>query len=72
LKEQWKHIKLAATNEFLAHGGSTTHHTSVGRDHMHWLNMQTSDLYREVLRAAKLTLDPKWIMNPGVIIPSNE
>ena len=69
LMEQWKHVKVAATNEFLAHGGSTTHHTSIGRDHMAWLNQQTPDLYREVLRSAKRTLDPKWIMNPGVVIP---
>lgn len=69
LIEQWKHVKLAATSEFLAHGGSTTHHTSIGRDHMQWLNAQTPELYRSVLRSAKKTLDPKWMMNPGVIIP---
>ena len=69
MKEQWKHVKKAATDEFLAHGGSTTHHTSIGRDHMTWLKQQTDDLYGEVLKAAKTTLDPNWIMNPGVVIP---
>jgi alkyldihydroxyacetonephosphate synthase len=72
LKKQWKHVKLAATEEFLRYGGSTTHHTSIGRDHMRWLNMQTDALNREVLKAAKQTLDPKWIMNPGVVIPPND
>ena len=69
LKEQWKHVKLAATDEFLKHGGSTTHHTSIGRDHMTWLNRQTDPLYAQVLRSAKSALDPKWMMNPGVVIP---
>ncbi len=69
MKQQWKHVKKAATDQFLAHGGSTTHHTSIGRDHMKWLNQQTDGLFRQVLQSAKDTLDPNWIMNPGVIIP---
>ena len=70
--EQWNHVKKAATEEFLKYGGSTTHHTSVGRDHMKWLNQQTPELYRNVLRSAKNTLDPNWRMNPGVIIPPED
>jgi alkyldihydroxyacetonephosphate synthase len=45
---------------------------SIGRDHMKWLNEQTHPLYRRVLQSAKDTLDPNWIMNPGVIIPPKE
>ncbi len=69
LKEQWKHVKLAATDEFLRCGGSTTHHTSIGRDHMKWFNQQTDPLYAKVLRSVKTQVDPKALMNPGVIIP---
>ena len=69
LKEQWKHVKLAATNEFLKHGGSITHHTSIGRDHMKWLNEQTDDIYRNILQTAKTAVDPHGVMNPGVVIP---
>jgi alkyldihydroxyacetonephosphate synthase len=69
LIEQWKHVKNAATDEFLNFGGSTTHHTSIGRDHMKWLNRQTQPLFRRTLQAAKSALDPTWMMNPGVVIP---
>ncbi|MCL4768038.1 MAG: FAD-binding oxidoreductase [Hyphomicrobiaceae bacterium] len=69
LKEQWKHVKKAATDEFIAYGGSATHHTSIGRDHMTWLNRQTDRGFSRALRSVKSALDPKWIMNPGVIVP---
>lgn len=69
LIDQWKHVKKAALDEMIRLGGSTTHHTSIGRDHMPWLNRQTDDLFRKVLQSAKRTLDPNWLMNPGVIIP---
>ena len=72
LIDQWKHVKKAALDEMINLGGSTTHHTSIGRDHMPWLNRQTDDLFRQVLRAAKRTLDPNWLMNPGVIIPPED
>ena len=72
LKAQWKHVKNAVTDVFLDMGGSTTHHTSIGRDHMPWLNKQTPDLFRTVLQSAKENLDPNGIMNPGVIIPGKE
>ena len=72
MKQQWEHVKKAATDEFLDHGGSTTHHTSIGRDHMKWLNQQTDGLYREVLQGVKTNLDPNWILNPGVIIPAKD
>ena len=69
LIDQWKHVKKAAIDEMIRLGGSTTHHTPVGRDHMPWLNAQTDDLFRNMLRAAKRTVDPSWMLNPGVIIP---
>lgn len=69
MKRQWKHVKEAATNVFLKHGGSVTHHTSVGRDNTTWYEQQTNPLFRSVLRAAKSTFDPAGLMNPGVVFP---
>ena len=70
LIDEWKHVKLAATDEFLKFGGSITHHTSIGRDHMKWYSEQTPGLFGKVLRSAKDTLDPNWMMNPGVLFPA--
>lgn len=70
MKQQWKHVKTAATNEFLKHGGSVTHHTSIGRDNMLWYEKQTDPLFRKSLAATRKVFDPAGIMNPGVIYPS--
>ena len=72
LIDQWTHVKKAITNIFLEQGGSTTHHTSVGRDHMPYLKMQTEPMFESILQAAKDTWDPNWIMNPGVVIPARQ
>ncbi|MDA1023891.1 MAG: FAD-binding oxidoreductase [Proteobacteria bacterium] len=72
LTEQWRHVKNAITNVFMKHGGSTTHHTSIGRDHMPYLKEQTENLFEKALQSTKDTWDPQWIMNPGVIIPERQ
>ena len=72
LIDQWIHVKKAITNVFLEHGGSTTHHTSIGRDHMPYLKMQTDPMFETVLQVAKDTWDPNWVMNPGVIMPARK
>ena len=45
-----------------------THHHAVGRDHRPWYDRQRPDLFADALRAAKNSLDPAWVMNPGVLI----
>jgi alkyldihydroxyacetonephosphate synthase len=64
---QWAEIKSAASDAITKHGGTITHHHAVGRMHRPWIDRQRPALFAEVLRAAKQTLDPKGILNPGVL-----
>jgi alkyldihydroxyacetonephosphate synthase len=66
--EQWHAAKAAASEAILAHGGTITHHHAVGRDHAPWLPGEVGELGIELLRAAKATLDPAGIMNPGKLV----
>lgn len=66
--ERWREIKIAANAVVTDRGGTVTHHHSVGRDHRPGYEAQTSELYRATLAAAKNRLDPKGILNPGVLI----
>jgi alkyldihydroxyacetonephosphate synthase len=68
LNEQWRAIKNAAGEALMAAGGTITHHHAVGRDHRPWYDRQRPDLFAVALRAAKRALDPKAMMNPGVLI----
>jgi alkyldihydroxyacetonephosphate synthase len=65
---QWDEIKAAAGEAVIAFGGTITHHHAVGRDHRPWYDRQRPDLFAEALRAAKATLDPAGVLNPGVLI----
>ena len=49
-------------------GGTITHHHAVGRDHRPWYDQQRPGRFADALRAAKLELDPKAVLNPGVLI----
>jgi alkyldihydroxyacetonephosphate synthase len=40
----------------------------VGRDHRGGYEQESPPLYREALAAAKARLDPRGILNPGVLI----
>ena len=64
----WDEVKAAASEALLAHGGTITHHHAVGRDHRRWYDQQRPPLFADVLRAAKRTLDPAGMLNPGVLI----
>jgi alkyldihydroxyacetonephosphate synthase len=66
--EQWSQIKRAVSDVLLAEGGTITHHHAVGRDHRPWYDRQRPDPFAEALRGAKAALDPRGIMNPGVLI----
>jgi len=66
--EIWSAIKQAASDAVIANGGTITHHHAVGRDHRPWYDQQRPPLFAEALRAAKKTLDPNGILNPGVLI----
>lgn len=66
--EQWKAIKSAACDAVIRLGGTITHHHSVGRIHKPWYDKQRPDLFATALRAAKASLDPQGMLNPGVLI----
>lgn len=67
--EQWRQIKTAASEALMREGGTITHHHAVGRDHMPWYSGQRPALMDEALEAVKARLDPRGMLNPGVVIP---
>jgi alkyldihydroxyacetonephosphate synthase len=48
--------------------GTITHHHAVGRDHLRWYESEAPAAFRRALTAAKQSLDPNGIMNPGVLV----
>ncbi len=65
--ERWQAIKAAAAGAVLAGGGTITHHHAVGRDHRPWYDEQRPEPFAAALRAAKAALDPRGLLNPGVL-----
>lgn len=66
--EQWDHIKKEVSQAVIDHGGTITHHHAVGKDHRPFYTQQHTPLFGEMLKAAKKSVDPAWIMNPGVLL----
>ncbi len=66
--EQWKAIKTAASDALIELGGTITHHHAVGRDHRPWYDRQRPELFATALKAVKRSLDPKGLLNPGVLL----
>jgi len=65
---QWDEIKAAVSDAVIDLGGTITHHHAVGRDHRPWFDRQRPDPFADALRAAKRELDPKGLLNPGVLV----
>jgi alkyldihydroxyacetonephosphate synthase len=65
---QWDEIKAAVSDAVIDAGGTITHHHAVGRDHRPWYDRQRPERFAEALRSAKLRLDPRGVLNPGVLI----
>jgi alkyldihydroxyacetonephosphate synthase len=61
-------IKKAASAAIIEAGGTITHHHAVGRLHRPWYDQERPDVFAEALRAAKRSLDPNGILNPGVLV----
>jgi alkyldihydroxyacetonephosphate synthase len=66
--EQWAAIKQAASDTVIEAGGTITHHHAVGREHRPWYDRQRPDPFAAALRGAKAAVDPRGILNPGVLI----
>ena len=66
--ERWCRIKQVANEKVIERGGTITHHHAVGRDHRSGYEKQMPSLYLDALVSAKATVDPKGILNPGVLV----
>ena len=66
--ECWRQIKDACTEAVISAGGTVTHHHAVGRMHRPGWEKQRPDVFEEMLRGAKRTVDPKSLLNPGVLL----
>jgi alkyldihydroxyacetonephosphate synthase len=66
--DQWDEIKAIASEAVHAAGGSITLHHAVGRDHRPWYDRQRPDPFAAAIAAAKNTLDPAGVLNPGVLL----
>lgn len=64
---RWRDIKLACNAAVVRHGGTSTHHHAVGRDHRGAYEVEVPDLMRRAFAGAKAVLDPRGVMNPGVL-----
>lgn len=67
----WRDIKLAANAAVVGHGGTVTHHHAVGRDHRSGYDREVPVLFRQMLAGAKAAVDPRGILNPGVLYNTN-
>lgn len=65
---QWRAIKGAASDALAAAGGTITHHHAVGRTHRPWYDRERPPLFADALRAVKRELDPRGVLNPGVLV----
>jgi alkyldihydroxyacetonephosphate synthase len=61
----WEAV-IAATAD---NGGGISHHHGIGRVRSKYLQKDLGDSGMAVLRNIKKTLDPNYIMNPGVLLP---
>jgi alkyldihydroxyacetonephosphate synthase len=66
--DQWWAVKRAVSEAILREGGTITHHHAVGRDHRPWYDAQRPEPFAAALRGAKAAVDPRGIMNPGVLV----
>ena len=64
----WDDLKVAAGEILHDLRATITHHHAVGRDHRPWYDRQRPDPFAAVLVAAKRTLDPHNVLNPGVLV----
>ncbi|MFB6142406.1 MAG: FAD-binding oxidoreductase [Halorientalis sp.] len=66
---QWREVKETASDVVEEHGGTITHHHAVGRVHRDHYEAESPEAFRDAFAAAKETLDPAGVMNPGVLLP---
>ncbi|WP_417562262.1 FAD-binding oxidoreductase [Microbacterium sp.] len=68
---QWTSAKHAASRAIVDAGATISHHHAVGRDHRAYLGAEIGEPGVRILRAVKDAVDPRGIMNPGVLIAAD-
>ena len=68
--ERWARIKRAATEALVAGGGTLSHHHGVGSWHAPWLRREIGTEGLRLLASAVRELDPRGVLNPGVLLGS--
>ena len=66
---RWRILKAAACEAIVAHGGTISHQHGVGVDHLPYLQAEKGVLGMQVLEAARHSLDPEALLNPGKLLP---
>ncbi len=64
----WDRIKASVSDAIDDAGATITHHHAVGRDHRPWYDRQRPAPFAAALTAAKASLDPAGVCNPGVLV----
>lgn len=64
----WDEVKAAACEVLHRYRATVTHHHAVGRDHRAGYDVQRPEPFALALRAAKDALDPRRVLNPGVLV----
>ncbi|MFD3327371.1 FAD-binding oxidoreductase [Streptomyces sp. NPDC058701] len=64
----WDDLKAVAGEVLHRHRATITHHHAVGRDHRPGYDRQRPEPFALALRAVKGALDPRGILNPGVLV----
>jgi len=67
LLDLWSQLKDAASDAIFRLGATITHHHAVGRTHRPWYERERPAPFAAMLKAAKRAVDPKGILNPGVL-----
>ena len=70
--ERWVRLKRAASSTLAREGATLSHHHGVGRWHAPWLETETSSLGHSVLRNAASHLDPQGVLNPQVLLDTQD
>ncbi|MCP4517743.1 MAG: FAD-binding oxidoreductase, partial [Delftia sp.] len=65
---RWQRLKKAASQLIVAAGGTISHQHGVGADHLPYMQAEKGELGLAVLEAARQTLDPQGLMNPGKLL----
>eukprot|EP01083_Nonionella_stella_P168586 569537_1 len=69
LYAKWCELKKNIQECIVANVGSSTHHHAVGKDHAKSFVKEVGMQNIEWMVTLKRHFDPRWILNPGVLIP---